>query len=202
MKTIIISLIFLIAITGCTQCPDCICAQCESCQACGESEGTDCPICPASIEVTKYVCPDGRIMGTSDGCLGTTEAVFTPILTNEEGSYITQATISPACVYGEQGGTIFFKLETISDLVEFQVKEDPSEEYRSIHNMTNAYEGRRTFSIVAPGRLWSHGDFELIDGKVYLFRMKYSLPGFDTVQYSNEHIIDLREGSGYKTKMC
>ncbi len=199
---ILLAAIFLI---GCAQqqtCPDCVCPEIPKCP---DLDCSSCPVVKEVSEVTKtttqYVCENGTITDSADGCKKHVAPIkFYPITTNEEGSAILNATVKPACV-GIVGGQVYFKVKSAPSSVVFQTKESPSEEFKDIYTIKpGLFEEYRLFSI-CPG--CEKGDFSLKPNKVYLFRIKFDQTNvYNRIEYSNEHIIDTTSGSDYMVNVC
>jgi len=202
---IIFALLVIIFLIGCAQqqkCPDCVCPEIPKCP------DLDCSTCPVVKEVrevtttaTQYVCENGTITDSADGCKKHIAPVtFSPVTTNEEGSAILNATVKPACV-GIIGGQVYFKVKSAPSSVVFQTKENPAEEFKDVYTIKpGLFEEYRLFSICPSCK---KGDFSLKPDKVYLFRMKFDQTNvYNRIEYSNEHIIDTTSGSDYMATDC
>ncbi|MBU1204995.1 MAG: hypothetical protein KKE93_03750 [Nanoarchaeota archaeon] len=188
----------------CPECPECICQKCPDCVM-------DCSLCPEktkteteTITVTKYVCPDERIVDNADDCESEPKPVldtgFDPILTNEEGTSIVNVTLKPACIKGKNGGGIYFKTDFTSRDITFEVKEDVNQEYREIFKISNLIERYTQFEIC--DECTGGADFNLEKNRIYLFRLRFNMTVLNKVYYSNEHIINTNPESSYMTKKC
>lgn len=188
----------------CPECPECICEKCPDCIM-------DCSLCPEktktkteTITVTKYVCPDNRIVDNVDDCETIPEAEldtdFEPILTNEEGTSIINVTLKPACIKGKNGGLVYFKIGVIPKDIVFEVKEDVNQEYREIYKMDGLFDKYKYFEIC--DECTTDADFNLEKNRVYLFRLRFNMTVLNKVYYSNEHIINTNPESSYMTKIC
>ena len=186
----------------CPECPECICEKCPDCIM-------DCSLCPEKTKtetetITKYVCPDERVVDNADECETIPETElstdFEPILTNEEGTSIVNVTLKPACIKGRNGGFVYFKTGVLPKDVSFEIKEDIDQEYREILKMDGLFEKYKYFEIC--DECTGGADFNLEKNKVYLFRLKFNMTVLDKVQYSNEHIINTNPESSYITKVC
>jgi len=202
---IVIVLVFAFIFQKPAECPDCPECRCEKCPDCV----MDCSLCPEKTKtetvtttITKYVCPDERIVDNIDDCAYEPElnTDFNPILTNEEGTSIVNVTLKPACVKGKNGGFVYFKTGVISRDITFEVKEDVNQEYKEVFKISNLRERYTQFEIC--DECTSSADFNLDKNKIYLFRLKFNMTVFDKVYYSNEHIIDTNPESSYMTKKC
>lgn len=186
---IIILALSLIFIIGCKP---------EECPVC---EKEKCPEvkCPTET-TTKYVCSDSRVVDAKEDCEKKTEVKFVPITTNEEGTYINSVKMTSGCYRGENSAVVSFDIGVQADQIRLQVKEDPSEEFKTIYNITGIKSG--TWYVVICDTCYS-GDVQLKKNKQYLARIEFDLTSlFKTKQYSNEHIIDTRDTSEYITKIC
>ena len=186
----------------CPECPECICQDCPDCVM-------DCSLCPEktkieteTITVTKYVCPDERIVDNLDDCEHKPElnTDFEPILTNEKDTSIVKVEVKPACIKGRNGGFVYFKTGVLSKDISFEIKEDINQEYKEIYKMDGLFDQYKYFEIC--DECTGGADFNLEKNKVYLFRLKFNMTVLDKVQYSNEHIINTNPKSGYMTKVC
>jgi len=183
----------------CPECPECICEKCPDCIM-------DCSLCPEktkteteTITITKYVCPDERIVDSIDDCESEPKPVldtgFEPILTNEEGTSIVNVTVTPEYVKGRNGGGIYFETDFTSRDITFEVKEDINQEYKEVFKVNNLIKRHTQFEIC--DECTGGADFNLEKNKVYLFRLKFNMTVIDEVQYSNEHIINTNPESNY-----
>lgn len=186
----------------CPECPECICQKCPDCVM-------DCSLCPEktkteteTITITKYVCPNNKIVDNVDDCVYKPEldTGFEPILTNEEGTSIVNVTLKPACIKGGNGGLVYFETEVLPKDIIFEIKEDVNQEYKEIYKMDGLFERYKYFEIcdVCEG----DADFNLEKNRVYLFRLRFNMTVLNKVYYSNEHIINTNPKSGYMTKVC
>ncbi len=171
---------------------------------CPTSEEKECPKveCPGTEEVTKYVCTDDRIVDTKEDCTTKPtegDKLYTPITTNEEGSYITSVTMKSGCYRGINTAVMSFDIGVLADKIRFQVKEDPSEEFKTLYEMNGVNKATR-YGVICDCK---SGDFQLELNKQYLARLEFDLGSlFKTIQYSNEFIIDTRDTSDYMAKVC
>jgi len=186
----------------CPECPECICEKCPDCVM-------DCSLCPEKTKtetvtttITKYVCPDERIVDNVDDCEHKPEldTDFEPILTNEEGTSIVDVTLKPACIKGRNGGFVYFKTEILPKDVVFEVKEGANQEYKEIYKMDGLFEKYKYFEIC--DECTGDADFNLEKNRVYLFRLRFNMTVLNKVYYSNEHIINTNPESSYMTKVC
>jgi len=204
-------LIFLIFLVGCTlqyECPEC--EECEECQECPECPVVECPhidcnSCPpiiqtknVTIEITKYVCTDGSVVSSADECSKLLFYEFEPVTTNEEGTHIKNVSLAPACVRGRNGGLVYFRVDRVPKRIVFETKlgnEPFTERFEISPGLFSNY---NYFAICK--NCQSYGDFQLMPDRVYLFRIKFEYD--DSIQFSNEHIIDTRKNSPYIMKKC
>ena len=193
-KGLIIGLILVLAfIISCTQ-P-------QECPTCEEKK---CPevTCPAEKEVTKYVCQDNSIVDKIEDCgkKAAEDKLYTPITTNEAGSYINGVTIKSGCYRGMNTAVMSFDIGVLADKINFQVKESPDEEFKTLYEMNGVNKATR-YAIICDNCY--SGDFQLKNNKQYLARIEFDLTSlFKTKQYSNEQIIDTRATSEFMTKIC
>ncbi|MFH0978013.1 MAG: hypothetical protein V1837_01795 [Candidatus Woesearchaeota archaeon] len=199
--------VFILLLLGCAApitCPlqqiqNTSCKECPVCEKCPVQDINSCPkiTIVQNNTYTKYVCPNGMVVEDVDRCFPVLTTNLTPVLTNENGSYIQSVTVNPACVYGVNGGVIFFRLGTIASNVTVQVKSDS--DYNDVdisHNLGTGF-----IYFVISDKL-GQADFMLQRNKVYLLRVQFLLPALNSTQYSNEHIVDTRSGSIYTVKKC
>ena len=195
------------------ECPDCVCPEQNECPVvecpepqecpeppeCPEIDYNDCPtiVITKNVTVHRYVCPNGLVMDNPEECFPDLSTNLTPIKTNENGTLIESVTVEPACIYGLNGGVVQFKVGSIASEIWFQAKEDG--EYWNVHYLQNLYEGTKYF-VIADKK--GNADFSLDKNKVYLFRIQFRIAAYNETQYSNEHLIDTRTGSGYTVKKC
>jgi hypothetical protein len=203
---ILLALLFFVILIQkseeCPSCPECNCPQCPECVM-------DCSLCPEkvktekeTIEITRYVCSDESVVDNKEDCFKEAESDidFQPVLTNEEGTSIVNATVKPACISGNNGGWIYFKTDVLPKEVIFEVKESADDEYSEIYSMNGLFERYTYFQI---GDTYSgNAEFNLEEDSVYLFRIKFNVTLHNKVYYSNEHIIDTRADSDYMKKDC
>ena len=188
----------------CPDCPECICEKCPDCIM-------DCSLCPEKIKtetetitITKYVCPDERVVDNADECETIPETElntdFEPILTNEEGTSIVNVEVKPACIKGRNGGLVYFETGVLPKDIVFEIKEDVNQEYKEIYKMDGLFDQYKYFEIC--DECIGGADFNLEKNKVYLFRLRFNMTVLNKVQYSNEHIINTNPESSYMTKIC
>ncbi len=186
--------------TDCTQCP-------IDCSACDVQE----------VEVLRYVCSDGNVVASSKDCklaeVIAPEPVkltvpFKPITTNENNTPIEFVRVRPFCAGYKDGGNIYFSINRVSRNISFQVKESPDEGYKTVYTIPGTIKDNIFFAVC---NNCYDADFPLPPDKVYLFRMKFDITKqtqYDFEKtipeyiYSNEHIIDTREGSDYIALDC
>jgi hypothetical protein len=206
-------LTILLFITGCTkECPDCNCPECPECicpvyeeKVYPEIEEASCPApepCPRCENIIMYVCPDGDTVSEKGDCFTELEVEFDPVKTNEDGELIKSTSVRPACVIYGNGGAVIYDLGTISKNIEYQVKNLPEEDFRTIYTEEGLTRGSNNFAIVPTDSTKTQDAFRLLNNSVYLFRLKFNFASFGKVMYSNEYIIDTRKGSDYSSKKC
>jgi len=163
------------------------------------------------VTLTRYVCSDGKIVVSPEQCAVETkkgtEPVksplvvidYTPITTNEDGTVIEKSEVKPTCV-GRIGGYVYFKIGTVPKSVTFQIKEYQETEFTDIHSFNGVYEKYKYFAVCDDCK---KNDFQLEPGKYYIFRIMFDqTPVYDRIEYSNEYIIDTREGSEIMDMEC
>jgi hypothetical protein len=201
---------FVVLVFGCAaqqKCPDCVCnpaasLDCPASNVSAVPSGDDYSRCPKitivkNLTYLRYVCPNGLVADVPQLCFPRLDVNMTPVLSNENNSYIDYVSVEPGCIYGVNGGTVKFQVQSIARDIVFQLK--AGDEYKDVLLAKNLFSGVRYFVISDRQGL---ADFKLDPFKVYLFRLKFFLPGFNVTQYSNEHIIDTRTGSVYSVKKC
>ncbi len=122
-----------------------------------------------------------------------------PILikTNEDNTVILNVTVKPACINGQNGGQIFFKVDTVPKNIEVEIK---SEEYETVYERSGVYAGYLSFVICDSCR---GGDFRLNPDDIYILRMRFDqTPVYGRIEFSNEQLIDARIDSPFLAKQC
>lgn len=121
------------------------------------------------------------------------------ITTNEEGTQIETVSLRPACISGNNGGEIFFKVRSVPKGISFQMKEG-TEEYGDILKLKGLYQQYIYFTICEDCK---GGEFRLEPDKTYTFRIQFNRTGvYKKFEYSNEHLIDTGNESKYMLKVC
>jgi len=204
-QKIIFGLIIALAIflVGCQQCPDCVCEY-------PECPTLDCDSCSVETEtvyeekiVTKYVCQNEDIVDEQSDCFYTAPSDINLVTTNEDGTNILETSIEPACVYGNNGGAIYFKRRNVPSSIEYQLKE--GDEFKTAYTRSGVYEKIEYFSVC---NTCGNGVFRVLPNKVYVFRIKFNIrnrDGIDYVdseEYSNEFLIDTTSKSDIMIKSC
>ncbi|MCK5139405.1 MAG: hypothetical protein KAK00_08450 [Nanoarchaeota archaeon] len=163
------------------------------------------------VKVIEYVCSDGSVVDDISNCPieesqpieeVVEEKIVIPELltTNEEDTVIEEVTVDTACISGENGGKIFFKVGTVPSEIVFQIKEAGGE-YSDVFIRGGVYEQFSYFAIC--DSCWgTQIDFKLKPDKVYVLRVVFDQTVYNRTEYSNEHLIDTREESEYMTKIC
>lgn len=212
MKKIILFGILIAAVmflSSCTvKCPDCIC----ECPSIPECPTLDCDSCPSQTEtvseeviVLKYVCESGEVVEQKDDCLYIPPSDIVLVKTNEDGTSIINTSVTSACVYGYNGGAIYFKRGSVPDSIEYQLKE--ADEFKTAYvKSQGVYEKIEYFSVC---RNCCEGIFSVLPDKVYVLRIKFnmrrslgSMQYEDYTEYSNEYLIDTTKNSGIMLKTC
>ncbi|MBD3310636.1 hypothetical protein GF351_05445 [Candidatus Woesearchaeota archaeon] len=200
MILLVMILAFMAVFSGCRAvqcpaCPDCVCPECKE---------PVCPACNPYVEqeiVTKYVCPDERVVENLIECRQ--EPIeFEPVTTNEQGSIIDLVEVYPACVYATTGGVIHYRVGTVPDSVTVQVKDSPEGNWQDVCQGSKEMEGYVDFAVCESNCHWK-GEFQLLREKVYLVRVEFDFRSvYGEKQYSNEHIVDARSYSEYTDRVC
>ncbi len=184
------------------KCPDI--PECPSCSL-------DCSKCPSIIKyqnitntLTKYICPNKRIVDNVDDCEKAKQISILPKTNNEVGTVIENVTVKPTCVNGRNGGFVFFKVGTIPKNVVFEIKEEDTsyEEKYSFSGLLTKY---KYFTICDKEDVSckSAGDFYIEKNKIFLFRVVFDQTSrYGKLEYSNEHIIDTTSDSEYLSEKC
>jgi len=206
-KTILFGLLIIaiMFLSSCQQqCPDCVCG-------CPECPTLDCNSCPAQTEtvyknttVVKYVCQSGEVVDEQSDCLYAAPSDIELVKDNEEGTDILETSIVPACVYGNNGGAIYFKRRNVPLTIEYQLKE--GDEFKTVYSRSGVYEKTEYFAVC---NTCSNGAFKVLPNKVYVFRIKFNIRNRiggmdyeDVVEYSNEYLIDTTSKSDIMMKDC
>lgn len=194
---LIIGIVFIIACKTPSEpsteieCPEKVCptVTCPECESCPEQEVK---------EITKYVCPDEKIVDNKDDCFKKKDLKFTPITTNEEGTLIELVEAKPGCQGIFNGGQVYFKIGAISDAINFQVRQDGA--YETVYTAPSIINKYIDFAICDE---CTAGEFQLKSGTQYLFRIEFDLTStYGRIEYSNEHVIDTETDSDYTIKEC
>ncbi len=175
----------------------------------------DCSKCEAqvvernvTVTVTKYVCErTGEVVAEPEECSAPTTNPFSsyePVSTNEEGTVIDLFTVRPACRDSFPALEAHFKVGSVASRIDFQVKEDPAGEWRTLYTYdAGPVFEKYLYAALCPSKCTSNADFFLEPGKAYLFRARFDYRGlYGEYQYSNEHVIDATESGPYLTKPC
>jgi hypothetical protein len=177
-------------------CPDCICPapeECEMCEVCEEAE---------TVTVTRYVCPDSSIVGSTEECaIQPIEEVSDIKIAGIETAEKTTSwdtIIEPACILGKNGGRIHYETIYLPTTVVVQAKEYGGV-YSDVYEFKGLYDAEKAFIICDDGRCYG-GDFVLTSGKIHILRLRYQMP--DDTLYSKEFIVDLRPGNDYVDRKC
>ncbi len=206
MKKMIILFCILVLglLSGCSEnaeCPDCICPDSECPVVECSCPEADCPECSLSSSVTKYVCPDETVVDDKADCFKQEEQEsMVPKMTNEDGSLVKNVSISPACVYGLNGGKVLFEVGSFANEIEVQAKGYGDAEFKTVLTESNLFEGVRYFTIEEAK--YPKGDFKLEPGTQYVVRLKFLMSSYGEPRYSNEHLVDTRTSSEFLKKDC
>ena len=204
----LITILLMIAVIFVIGCSKVECPECEECPAPDECPVTECPAldcddCPAKteevkVEVIKYVCEDNSTVDSADKChLPPPATGLVPITTNEEGTYIEVSSVEPACREGVISGESYFKSGRLAQTFDIQVKESNTD-FSTVYSHKGIFQRYSYFRICDD--CTHNDDFTLKPGHVYLLRIKFSYDG--KTELSNEHLIDLRQGSDFMKKEC
>ncbi len=182
------------------------------------SSGSDCPAldcsrCPGTVvarnvTVTKYVCERTRAL-VDDPLLCASEDVapnpfqeYAPAK-SPNATIIDVFTVRPACRDGFNGLEAHFKVGSSSPAITLQVKESPAEEWRDVHTYTRAAFEAYLYGVFCDKTCTRQAEFLLPTNKVYLFRAKFDYQNlYKTMKYSDEFVIDARQGGEYTSKLC
>lgn len=182
------------------ECP--ICETCEVCEVCEE----DILYRNVTKEIMVYVCEDGSTEDTLEGCVPPVVILppLDPILTNEdeEGSLVIEVKVNPACVGGYLGGYVSYDVVAPAENVRFLVMEE-SAGYETMINEKGYFNSYKEFLICDQKCPNVRKDFTLVPGKRYLLKIEFDRTDlYGKIEYSNEYIIDLTDGSNFMTKPC
>lgn len=180
------------------ECP--VCEVCETCEVCQE----DVVYRNVTREIMVYVCEDGTTQDTLEGCIPEEIVLppLNPILTNEEDSLIIEVKVEPACVSGYLGGYISYDVVSPAENVTYLVKEE-SGEYETVFDEKGYFNSYKEFLICDAKCPNVRKDFTLVPGKRYLLKIEFDRTNlYGRIEYSNEYIIDLTDGSNFMTKGC
>ncbi|RME52695.1 hypothetical protein D6783_04045 [Candidatus Woesearchaeota archaeon] len=171
----------------------------------------DCSSCPVQekeklVQVTKYICEDGREVDDKATCKKTSgpqPLTYQPVTTNEEGTHIEEVSITPACRASFPGGDVYYKTDTVPGEVVIELKELPDGDWQDFYTIPRAYLERRVEFVICDVRCpHNQGDFTLPPSKAYVMRLRMTQPVWGTTEFSNEHIVDTREGGAFVSKKC
>jgi len=157
---------------------------------------SDCIIQETQYEeriIYQYVCPNGSTRKTKQEC-------FPDILkineSEEKNNLIKDVEILPACINGENGGTIYFK-GPLGKTVSIEAKQKEQPEFSKVLNLSSVSTAKAEFSICI--RCFK-GDFELIPDKEYEIRISFLQK--NTTTYSSTYTIDTNKGTIFTQKAC
>jgi|TARA_B100001971_G_C18240646_1_gene570619 hypothetical protein len=195
-------------------CPDVVCPEFPEQKECPNLDCTTCPEKPPVEKeviktVTKYVCPNMvDVVDAPDDCVKKDKTYdVTPIKTNEEGTFIVETMVNPACIKGLNGGEVSHKIATTPKEIIMESKEIGAEfqGYTDIKTFPGLIEKSRYFTVCAPAetKCKEIADFYLEKHKLYLLRIKFDeTTTTGKIEYSNEYLIDTTSDSDYLTKKC
>ncbi len=175
----------------------------------------DCSLCPAQIvekkvevPVTKYICErDGSEVSDPAECVGNKGfnafAHYKPYKGAENRSVLTTFTLRPACRDSKHALELHYAAGTSPENVTIQVKEEPTDKWRDIYTVESAPIEKYLYAAFCANQCSKNVQWFLEPGKVYLLRARFNYQKiYGEDQYSNEYIVDAREGSDYMTKLC
>lgn len=179
---------------------------------CPEKE-FDCSLCPPNVVtetkevfVYRYFCEDGREVNSSDECRPQYEdVIFEPVTTNENGTVIEKFSIRSACRSGINGMELYYKVGTVPDKLEVEVKNFPEEPFRVVYTKEKPPFENYVYGIFCIEGCPNTADFTLEPGKKYLVRIKFD---YTTIypdkkrQLTNEHVADATKNGEYTLKLC
>lgn len=204
---IVIALVLVFKLTKKYPSTEEICPDIPECPSCN----LDCSKCPSTIRyqnitntITKYICPNKRIVDNVDDCEKPKQISITLRTSNEVGTVIENVTVRPTCVNGINGGLIFFKVGTIPSNIVFQLREEDTS-YEEKYAFSGLLTGYKYFTICGKEEESCKGtsDFYIERNKIFLFRTEFNQSSrFGKMEYSNEHIIDTTEDSEYTIGKC
>lgn len=163
------------------------------------------PVQEKIVEVKKYVCEDGREVDKLRECaeVDIPPLSYIPDQDNQLDSHIREVSITPACRASSPGGEIYYKVDTVPRDIEVQLKELPDGNWEDIYSINAYTEGRASFIICDSGCPFRQADFHISPDKAYVMRLKIDQTlVWNTIEYSNEHIVDTRAGQEFVAKKC
>jgi len=205
----LVILIIFVAFKMAEKCPDVKCSTCPEVKECPACE-LDCTSCPATtkylnITTTRYVCQDKRVVENADDCFKKLTYDFIPVTTNEANAAgIVYANATPAC-QRYNSVQVKFKLKSAPGNITYQIKEEVGGEWKKALGTNGVYEDTKFFPIcdASDSKCMNYGEFAFTKDRVYLLRVMFNQSKvYSQIDYSNEHVIDTREGSEYLQKTC
>lgn len=163
---------------------------------------------PKPTVIYRYICQDGREVEFAEDC--TKNVVLAPIdiqpiKTRELNTRITNVTITPTCVSGYDGGKMYYDASLKPSNVSVEVKDILSKEsYHFAQVFNSETQKYRLFAICDEGeqKCPSEGDFSVKKNKYYFLRLAFNYGTIDKIEYSNEYVVDTREGSSFTSPVC
>jgi hypothetical protein len=230
-KAVVVTLFLVALCLSCTQQPTCAppymtlgqtcCLDKDASGVCDAEEGivqgtsadtTNCDICPPrfvtqkeEIVVYKYVCPDGSIIDTKDGCgIVQSDADLFTLNTTHNDSLITIFDARPACRGNFPSAELHVTLTQSPSRIEIQARTDPQGDFATLVG----YDGSATvfddeFFYIGLCSKESCGiltDTQLpLDGAS---AVRLKLDFAQRSEYSKELLIDPTPASEYGKKTC
>lgn len=193
-------------------------------QVCDQDEGVvfgeqrecpevDCSQCEAQVvtrnvtqTVTKYVCPDGGVAETQEACLEKEANAFsgyTPATGNMNGSVVTEFAARAACQDGYNAMEVHWKLGSVSESIQIQVKETPSDSWETVYEYTDPTFQKYVYGALCQGYCTTNANFYLSPGKVYLVRVTFDYTElYGKTIRSDELLVDITDDGDYLQKLC
>ena len=202
---IALMIVLLVFVVGCVvECPECdTCPEPEACPTteCPKLDCSDCPVVKEEVpvETIKYQCADGSVEDSLEDCTEEEEPPeLVPITTNQEGTYVENASYRPACRESVNAAELYFEVGRIPDTYEIQVRQAATD-YSTVLTKPGLFQ-KYLYARVCNG-CGTHGDDITLElNKLYLLRFAFDYDG--DMQYSNELLIDTRSRSDIMGKDC
>jgi len=166
----------------------------------------ECPVCPVAEAPAVVAQPPEEPVATPVEEAPSEPVVYVPpainpIMTNEKYSHVVAVNVTPACISGYPGGTIFYKTGLKPKNMTIQVKTQDSY-YEPVFSPGTAIdEGYLYFTICGKGEIsCAHkGSFALEQDLVYVLRIAFEQ---NVIEYSNEHVVDTSVLSPFRDQKC